>query len=266
MIHGDRRTVASADGTTISVVSAGSGSPLLLVHGGMTSTARWQPIWPFLTARFHVSAMDRRGRGRSGDHTSYSLDREYEDVTAVATDLAERHGGPVDVFGHSIGAVCVLGAAAAGAPFRRIALYEPPGPQTVPHDWVDRATTMMAAGEHGRAMASFLIEVIGLTPQTVANLRDTPIAEDSLDIVAATLTREARALTTLDLDHLAQHVTQRVLLLLGTDSPSWAAAITQRLTDVLPDTTLVPLDGQGHEGIDTAPQQINAELTQFLSR
>ncbi len=231
-----RRAIASADGTPISVLSAGSGPPLLLVHGGMTSSARWQPLWPFLTTGHELSAMDRRGRGGSGDHQPYRLELEFQDVAAVATDLAARHGVPVDVFGHSIGAVCVLGAAAAGAPFRRIAVYEPPGPETVPRDWVDRATAMVAAGEPGRAMGNFLIEVIGLSPATVGRLRDSPVAQDSVGILAATLAREAAALTTVDLDRLAQRVARPVLLLLGTDSPAWAGTITHRLDAALPDS------------------------------
>ena len=263
---GQTRTIASADGTPISVASAGSGPPLLLVHGGMTSSARWQPLWPYLTIHHEVSAMDRRGRGRSGDRGPYTLDREFQDVAAVATDLADRHGGPVDVFGHSIGAVCVLGAAAAGASFRRIALYEPPGPETVPRDWVERATEMVAAGEHGRAMGSFLIEVIGLAPTTVASMRDSPVAQESLGIVAATLVREAEALATVDIVRLAERVFQPVLLLLGNESPGWANTITQRLTGALGDPMLVTLAGLGHEGIDTAPRLVSAELTRFLSR
>lgn len=265
MIDGESRMVSSADGTQIGVVSAGSGPSLLLVHGGMTSSARWQSLWPFLAAHYEVSAMDRRGRGSSGDHAGYGLDREFLDVAAVAGDLAERHGGPVDVFGHSIGAVCALGAAAAGAPFRRIALYEPPGPETVSREWVDRATKMVAAGEPGRAMFSFLTEVIGIAPQTVAAMRDTPVAEESLDIVAASLVREAAALTTVDLGRLARQVAQPVLLLLGTDSPSWAHTITRRLVAALSDSTLAILDGLGHEGVDTDPQRVTDELTAFLS-
>jgi pimeloyl-ACP methyl ester carboxylesterase len=231
----------------------------------MTSSTRWQPLWPLLTAHYAVSAMDRRGRGHSGDHGQYTLDSEFRDVAAVASDLAERHGGPVDVFGHSIGAVCALGAAAAGAPFRRIALYEPPGPETVPREWVNRATAMVAAGRHGQAMASFLIDVIGLNPQTVAALRDTSVAADSLEIVAATLPREAEALTAVDLGQLARRVPQPVLLLLGDDSPGWARTITKRLADALSEHTLVILDGLGHEGVATAPHRVTTELTTFLS-
>lgn len=265
MVDGEPLTVTSGDGTRIGVVFAGSGQPLLLVHGGMASSDRWQPLWPLLKGRFQVYAMDRRGRGRSGDQARYGLDREFQDVAAVAGDVAERHGGPVDVFGHSIGAVCALGAAATGAPVRRIVLYEPPGPDTVPRHWVDRAIAMVHAGEPGRAMVSFLTEVIGVPWETVVAMRDTPIGEASLDIVAATLVREAEALTTVDLDRLSQQVDQQVLLLLGTESPEWAHAITRRLSGALRHSDVRVLDGLGHEGVDTDPERVTAELTAFLA-
>jgi pimeloyl-ACP methyl ester carboxylesterase len=100
----------------------------------------------------------------------------------------------------------------------------------------------------------------------VAGLRDSPAAGDSLGIVAATLTREARALTTVDLDHLAHELTRPVLLFLGSESPAWAGTVTQRLNGLLADSTLVTVRGHGHEGVDTAPEQVGAELSAFLSR
>jgi hypothetical protein len=58
-------------------------------------------------------------------------------------------------------------------------------------------------------MAGFLIEVTGLTPTTVADLRDSPVAQDSPGILAATLVREPEALATVDLDRPARRVPQR---------------------------------------------------------
>ena len=100
---------------------------MLLVHGGMGSIEGWASVWEALAAQFRVTAMDRRGRGSSGDADAYTLDTEYADVAAVAELLADEQGGPVDVIGHSFGATCVLGAAARGARFRRVALYRRPG-------------------------------------------------------------------------------------------------------------------------------------------
>ena len=108
----------------------------------MGCIASWQPLWGALTSPWRVTAMDRRGRGTSGDTAPYDISREFEDVAAVAASLAG--DGPVDVFGHSFGAICALGAARE-APVRRLALYEPPGPQAAPREWRERVTAMIAA-------------------------------------------------------------------------------------------------------------------------
>jgi pimeloyl-ACP methyl ester carboxylesterase len=262
---GEPDVVRSADGTLIGVLSAGAGPDLLLVHGGLMGMARWGPIWAELTPRFRVTAMDRRGRGRSGDAPGYAIDREYEDVAAVAGHLAARSGGPVDAFGHSIGGVCVLGAAGRGAPLRRLALYEPPGPPTVSGGWPARVRAQMEAGQRGPAVIGFLREQIGLSAEQVEALRHAPAGpDDVLDIAARTLPREADALAALDLPGLARPVRQPVLLLRGTASPPWAAEVTGVLERSLADARAVVLPGEGHEGVDTAAAAVAGHLADFL--
>jgi pimeloyl-ACP methyl ester carboxylesterase len=263
-VEGTRRTVTSADGVRIGLLTAGSGPGLLLVHGGMGTIERWRGVWGALASQRRVTAMDRRGRGSSGDADSYELSREYADVASVAAALAAEQGGPVDVVGHSIGATCVLGAAAAGAPFQRVVLYEPAGPQAAPGDWPERAAAMVADGQAGRAMFTFLIEIMGRTRSEVEALRDAPGGRDVLPIVAATMPREARALATADLAAAARQVPQPVLLLLGTASPPWAGQITRELAAVLPVATVTELPGAGHEALDTAPDLLVTEVMSFL--
>jgi pimeloyl-ACP methyl ester carboxylesterase len=247
------------------MLTGGSGPALLLVHGGMGQLERWSPIWGPLTREWTVTAIDRRGRGSSTDGTSpYGITAEYDDITAVARLLAAEHGGPVDVFAHSYGATCTLGAAAGDAPFRRIVLYEPPGPETVPLQWVQRITAYIADGRPGRAMASFLTEIIGLTDAQVEQLRNSPGTGDVLDIVTATMPREAHALTSVDLASLAEHITCPTLLITGSSSPPWAQAITGQLAAKLPQADLVTLPGHGHEAIDAAPRLIESTLRRFL--
>lgn len=263
-MKGRRHWVKGADGARIGLLTAGTGPALLLVHGGMGRLERWEPMWGPLTERWRVTAMDRRGRGSSGDSEPYAISKEYEDVAAVAALLADGQGGPVDVFAHSYGATCALGAAAGTAPIRRAALYEPPGPQTVPQEWVERASAMATGGHPGRAMFSFLTEIIGLTPEQIMELRDAPGAQDVLPIVAATLPREARALGSADLVAAARAVTCPVLLLLGSQSPSWAREITHALAAALAAAELVILPGQAHEAVDSAPGLVAAELRRFF--
>ncbi len=229
----------------------------------MGTIESWQRAWGALTRQRRVTAMDRRGRGSSGDADNYDLSREYGDVAAVAAALAGEQFGPVDVVGHSIGATCVLGAAALGAPFRRIALYEPPGPQATQNNWPERVAAIVAAGQAGRATFTFLTEIIGLTRSEVEALRDAPGGRDVLPIVAATLPREARALAITDLARVARQVRQPVLLL-GTASPPWAGQITRELAAVLPAATVTELPGAGHDALDTAPDLLVTEVLRFL--
>ena len=169
------------------------------------------------------------------------------------------------MFAHSYGALCTLGAAAHGAPFRRIALYEPPGPQTVPREWRERASALVAAGRPGPAMISFLTEIIGLTMTQISELRNTPGAQDVLPIVSATLPREAEALASADPRPWRPTSPRRSCSCSGEASPAWAADLTHALSAALPQATLAVLPGFGHEAIDAAPGLIYRELAQFLA-
>jgi pimeloyl-ACP methyl ester carboxylesterase len=255
-MRGNRRTVHSLDGVALGLLQAGVGAPLLLVHGGFGQIERWAPIWDGLAGRYRVTAMDRRGRGSSGDAGSYDLGREFDDVTAVVQMLQQEAGAAVSVFAHSFGATVVLGAAARGTPIHRLVLYEPPGRETVPAGWIGREREMIGQGRLGLAMVTFLTEVVGLKPEEIEALRAAPPAYDILAVMAATLEREARALTTLDVAALARGVACPVTLLLGERSPAWARTITDQIRAALPAARLVELAGLGHEAIDAAPERI----------
>ena len=121
---------------------------------------------------------------------------------------------------------------------------------------------MIAQGRLGLALVSFLSDVIGLHQEEIEALRAEPPTYDILSVMAATLEREARALTTLDVGLLARGVACPVTLLLGERSPAWAHTISGQIRAALPATRLVELAGLGHEAIDTAPQRIVALLTQ----
>ena len=103
----------------------------------------------------------------------------------------------------------------------------------------------------GRAMMSFLTEIIGLTEAQVSELRNAPRSYDVMPIASATMPREAQAIADTDLTALAAEVP--VLLILGSQSPAWARDLTGSLAAALPQSTLAVLDGQGHDAIETAP-------------
>lgn len=55
---------------------------------------------PTLNEHLTGYAMDRRGRGASGDAPEYALEHEFEDVVAIVESIDE----PVTLLGHSFGA------------------------------------------------------------------------------------------------------------------------------------------------------------------
>jgi pimeloyl-ACP methyl ester carboxylesterase len=62
-----RQSITSTDGTTIAYQRSGDGTPLVLVHGTAGDHRRWAPVLPAFEQQFTVCAVDRRGRGGSGD-------------------------------------------------------------------------------------------------------------------------------------------------------------------------------------------------------
>jgi pimeloyl-ACP methyl ester carboxylesterase len=64
------------------------------------------------SSQFTACAMDRRGRGGSGDSPDYALRKEAEDIAAVV----DSRPGAVFVLGHSYGGVCALEARRCSSP------------------------------------------------------------------------------------------------------------------------------------------------------
>ena len=75
---GFKRSTAKTSGATINFVSAGSGPPLLLLHGYPQTHIEWRNVAPALAKKYTVVAADLRGYGGSSkpaggaNHVDYS--------------------------------------------------------------------------------------------------------------------------------------------------------------------------------------------------
>ena len=99
-----RYEIKSRDGTLIPVWKSGTGRPLILVHGAISDHAAWDLVRPEFESHFTVLAIDRRAA--FGDPSSrYDLEREFEDVAAVAS--GERGEQRVDPAGEQAGRTAV---------------------------------------------------------------------------------------------------------------------------------------------------------------
>jgi pimeloyl-ACP methyl ester carboxylesterase len=253
--------VVSKDGASIAVWRSGAGPPLVLVHGTTADHSRWAPVLPAFEERFTVLAMDRRGRGESGDSDDYTFEREFEDVAAVV-DWA---GEPVYLLGHSHGAVCVLEGALLTERVAKLILYEPPlGFVAAPEHVIEELEALLEAGRRDELLTVFFREVASVPPQEIERMRSMP-AWDARLAAADTVSREERVNReyTFEPDRFRElHVP--TLLLEGGDSPEPFKKADRVLAAALPDCRVAILPGQRHVAMDTAPDLFTKEVLNFL--
>ena len=166
-------TVTSADGTAIAYQKAGGGPPIVFIGGAFNDHTRTAPLAAALAGDFIVVGYDRRARGASGDTRPYAVDREVEDLAAVLAVA----GGAAAVFGYSSGAILALYAATT-LPITHLFLYEAPFAVDGPPRRADlpaRLDALVHDGRPGDAVALFQTEGIGLPPETVAQIRRSPM-------------------------------------------------------------------------------------------
>jgi pimeloyl-ACP methyl ester carboxylesterase len=257
--------VTSKDGIPIAYERSGRGRPLVLIHGAAADHTRWEPVLPDLEKHFAVYAIDRRGRGQSGDADPYTIEREYEDVAAVVDSIP----GPVDLLGHSYGAVCSLEASLKTSNLRKLILYEPPLPTHVkknsPPDAVNRMNSYLHAGEREKALIIFLQEIVGIPQNEMDMLRSLPGWSSRL-ASAHTIAREEASLGpyTLKPERFSRMKTP-TLLLLGEDSPPFFRTVIETLKKAIPNSRIAIIPGQRHAAMDTAPELFLNEVVGFLT-
>jgi len=176
-------SVHSADGTRIGFRRVGSGPPLVMVHGSIATHTDWMGVARLLAKRYTCYAMDRRGHAHSGAGTlPYFIEREYEDVCAVL-DAA---GPGAMLAGHSLGAICAMGAALLH-PVPRLVIYEPPLPAGGPIAREHRMAyaRAIAEGDPDTALEIGLSNFSGLSAAAIAAIRAARAAARSSRILAA---------------------------------------------------------------------------------
>jgi pimeloyl-ACP methyl ester carboxylesterase len=265
--------VIAPDGTPIAVFSLGAGSPLVLVHGATADHTTWRTSGPLLAARHTLHAIDRRGRGASGDGPPgepYTIEREFDDLAAVANAVAAAAGTAVDVVGHSYGGRIALGAALRTSNIRRIVSYEgaPPAPERGYQDaepgTLERVEALVAAGDRDEALGVFMRDIVGMPEADLAAFRTDPIWPRRAAAVGTTI-RELRAETSpaASLGTLGA-VGQPVLQILGGASTAAFGAATRALDARLRNGRVVTIAGARHAAHHSHPAEFVTAIEAFL--
>ena len=256
----------SLDGTEIGYFASGQGPPLVLVHGILSDHSRFGPLLPFLEPHTTIFAMDRRGRGASGDHAEYDAFREFEDIAVLVDSVADATGGAVTLYGHSSGAALALNAAMLTPHVRRLVLYEPAisGANLFPAGLPERLEALLAQGDREAVVETFCREVLRFTDEQLEAFRAQP-SWPARVAAAHTLPREMRIPPEqLFRPERAANIAVPVLILQGADSPAGFKADAETVRASLPDARIAVLDGEGHSGDIFAPREAAGALLAFL--
>jgi pimeloyl-ACP methyl ester carboxylesterase len=259
--------VESADGTAISCESYGDGRALLIVSGALFAAKLWTNVVQRLSSEHCVYVLDRRGRGKSGDNPAYAPEREVEDVLAVLRAIP----GPIDVLGHSSGAILSLQVAARQPDkLERLVAYEPPvffgDADRIAADLPERLEALLTKGEREAAVETFFREGPRASESELRAMQGGPAWSQMVSTLAHTVPYDSRIQRSFsgDASELAR-VQIPTLLLLGGASPGRMRSGAETITARLPNARLVELDGQQHTAMLLAPAAFAAAVSEFLS-
>lgn len=255
--------VTSKDGTQIGFKRSGAGRPLILVHGTTADHRRWASISPRFEEHFTLYAVDRRGRGGSGDASEYHIMREAEDVAAVVDAIGE----VVYLLGHSYGAVCSLEASLLSGNIGRLILYEPPVPTGLPMyppGLPDRIQALVDSDKLEQGLELFMREVVRMPEYELASYRQLDMWPGRIQLVP-TIPREMALDRSYEFEpgKFADHHIP-TLLMLGGDSPPLFREAIKVLESALPNSRTAVLPGQQHIAMDTSPELFVQQVLEFL--
>jgi pimeloyl-ACP methyl ester carboxylesterase len=239
--------VTSKDGTTIGFDRLGDGPPVVLVTGGSVDRRSNAGLAAALAADFTVYNYDRRGRGDSGDTLPYAIEREVEDIAAVA----EAAGGAAGLYGISSGGALALRAAAdLPGSITRLAVYEAPyiidPAARPPADHIATYDKAIAEGRRADAVEYFMAKIVRMPPDFVEFAKTQPFWADQEEI-AHTLAYDARIMADYSLPlELAARVSMPALVVAGGADFPFMRETAQAIADALPNGEVRFLDGQGH--------------------
>jgi pimeloyl-ACP methyl ester carboxylesterase len=248
---GMNRTITSTDGTQVAFTTLGSGPALIIVDGAFCyrENGPASQLAPILAQHFTVFTYDRRGRGASGNASTYAIAREVEDLRA----LVQEAGGSALLVGISSGGALALQAVAAGVSVTGLALYEPPFIEENgrPRSYLSqrkRLNELVSAGDRAGAVRFFLTNIYDAPGAFVAVM---PL------VMRRTWTRNKSVAHTLEYDlalledwsilqERSAQVAVPTLVLGGDESPAPLKDAVATVADRLPNARRIYVQGQNH--------------------
>lgn len=263
---------ATINGINLYFEEAGSGDPLVLVHGSWGDHHNWDAVAPALAKHYRVVTYDRRGHSRSERPAGQGT--IAEDAADLAALIEYLGIAPAHIAGNSGGAIVTLRLAAERPDlFRSMNVHEPPlfgilagKPEMAPLlDEVGRR--IGAVVEHlergdNEAGARQFVETIAFGPGAWDEL--SPEMRKTFTFNAPTFldeTREPGGLT-FDVATLRQFP-HRAFVSRGTTSAPFFPLVVEEVAQALPHAERFVFNGAGHVPHLSHPDVYVQTLTRF---
>ena len=255
--------VVAVDGIEVAYERAGTGPPLVLVHGAACDSRMWAPQLAGLAGELTVIAWDEPGAGRSSDVPAGFTLAGYADCLAAL--IAAAAGGPAHVAGLSWG-----GTVALELSRRRPDLVATLILADTYAGWKGSlpAPEVRARLEGVRAMLAAPAQEFDPTLPGLFAAEPTPAVVALMAALARDVRRESlwialSIMAETDLGDVLPQVAVPTLLLWGEHDARSPLAVAHRFEAAIPGARLVVLPGAGHVSNLEAPERFNAEVLAF---
>jgi 2-(acetamidomethylene)succinate hydrolase len=248
--------------TSLFGIAAGSGPPVLCLHGISANAHVFEPIVSLLAHEYHVVSVDQRGHGRSERPSGYEAEDFADDVAAMVDYLA---AGPAILLGHSLGARnalvagtrhpgCVRGVVAVDfTPFIEPAVFDELETRV---KGGDRVFADLAAVEAYLAQRYPLVPADAIRRRARYGYRKAddgyrPLADASAMLRTVTGLRAP-------LDDVLRRIVAPTVLVRGAQSKLVSPAAWARTRQLRPDLEAIEIDDADHYVVEERPDAIAA--------
>ncbi|MGV9311634.1 alpha/beta fold hydrolase [Streptomyces sp. NPDC003691] len=276
--------------TSLAYREAGSGEPVVLVHGDLSDLRTWAPQLEPFAERYRTIAYSRRYARPNPDvppGTANPMQRHVDDLAAL---LRVTGAAPAHLVANSWGAfIALLTAIRHPGAVRSLVLEEPPvvpvylsepprpaelarlalRPRTLAtlagfrRRTVDPVAKAFAAGDDERGMEIFLRGVINERAlRRLPQERRTQSRENLSALKAGLFTAGFPPLDPADV----RGVRVPVLLVTGEDSTAVLPMLSERLAELLPRAERIRIPGASHLMHEENPPALNGAVLDFLAR
>lgn len=259
----------------ISYMEHGIGTPIVLLHSSMSSSAQWNSLIESLSSHYHVISIDLFGYGQTAmpcNDETFSLQDEIHLIETVLEHLQIPPNQPMHFIGHSYGGATALKLChQSSRPILSLTVFEPVCFYLLPaqssafteiQHIIETLNTKLEEGDDRKATEIFINYWNG--PDAFQSLSQRKQQSFISNIKKVALDFQALLNEPTTLDDL-QHLPVKTCLLAGSQSPLSTTTIIGLLGQSLPYNTTYYIDG-GHMAPIFQAETVNSLIIPFIKK